>query len=60
MELIKGKLYRFKNSSTTNPEPLRYIGQNWSGNGFWHQFTKDGKVWCELQDSDLRLIELVE
>lgn len=54
-----GKMYRFKYTAEATPEPIEYIGKNWSGNGFWHQFTKDGKIWCELQDSDLELIELV-
>ena len=42
------------------PERLVYIGRNWSGNGYWHQFEKvdkPGKVWCEVLDSDLRMIE---
>jgi hypothetical protein len=51
--------YRFKGT----PEHLVYIGRNWSGNGFWHQFElaeKRGVVWCEILDSDLNLIEEVE
>ena len=41
-------------------ERLVYIGLNWSGNGFWHQFEKvyiPGVVWCEVLDSDLHGIE---
>lgn len=44
-------------------ERLLYIGRNWSGNGYWHQFEKEsepGIVWSELQDSDLKLLELIE
>jgi len=40
MKLVKGKKYRFKYQD----EELIYIGYNFSGNGFWHQFTKKGKV----------------
>lgn len=41
-------------------ERLVYLGKNWSGNGYWHQFEKvdeTGKVWCEVLDSDLHMIE---
>ena len=41
-------------------ERLVYIGKNWSGNGYWHQFEKvdePGKVWCEVLDADLSMIE---
>ena len=52
---IGGK-YNWKNQ----PERLIYLGRNWSGNGYWHQFEKvgePGKVWCEVLDSDLHMIE---
>jgi hypothetical protein len=52
---IGGK-YNFKNQ----PERLKYIGSNWSGNGYWHQFEKvdePGIVWSEMQDSELGMIE---
>lgn len=42
------------------PERLIYLGKNWSGNGYWHQFalvSDPDKVWCELLDSDLGSIE---
>jgi|GEM_PF-2376702 len=51
-----GGLYRFKDT----PETLVYIGRNWSGNGYWHQFelaAQRGNVWAELQSHDLHLIE---
>lgn len=41
-------------------ERLVYIGKNWSGNGYWHQFEKVdelGTVWCEVLDVDLHMIE---
>lgn len=62
MELIKGNKYRFKHTAEENPEPIIYLGFNWSGNGYWHQFAKEGasKVWSELLDSDLHLIESFE
>ena len=37
-----------------------YLGNNWSSNGYWHQFalvdTPD-VVWCECLNSDLDNIE---
>ena len=45
--MVIGKTYKFKCS----PELLIYIGKNFSGNGYWHQFEKAdnrGVVWCEL------------
>jgi len=56
--LIVGKKYKWKHS----PEILFYLGNNWSGNGYWHQFSKvesPEKVWCEVLDSELELIEQV-
>lgn len=52
----KAGRYNWKNQ----PERLVYIGRNWSGNGYWHQFEKVGEpgiVWCEVLDSDLHMIE---
>lgn len=51
-----GGRYNWKNQ----PERLVYMGHNWSGNGFWHQFAKvdePGKVWCEVLTSDLHMLE---
>jgi hypothetical protein len=45
---------------TNQSERLVYIGRNWSGNGYWHQFEKvdaPGVVWCEILDSNLHMIE---
>ncbi len=55
MCMVIGGKYNFKNQL----ERLSYIGKNWSGNGYWHQFEKVGEqgVWCELLDSDLHMIE---
>jgi len=43
---------------------LTYIGYNFSGNGYWHQFEKTElyesrlrAVWCEVLDDDLHLLE---
>jgi hypothetical protein len=40
---------------------LTYLGRNWSGNGYWHQFAlvddAERKVWCEIRDADLSMIE---
>ncbi len=51
-----GNKYNWKHS----PEKLVYLGNNWSGNGYWHQFAKvetPELVWCEVLDADLRMIE---
>ena len=51
-----GGRYNWKNQS----ERLIYLGNNWSGNGYWHQFKKvdaPEAVWCECLDSDLGGIE---
>lgn len=61
-QLIKlqvGEKYNFKNQ----PERLVYLGDNFSGNGYWHQFAKTEEpevVWSEMQDSDLHMIELTQ
>lgn len=42
------------------PERLVYLGKNWSGNGYWHQFEKvdaPGVVWCEVQTAELSHFE---
>ena len=42
------------------PDRLVYLGRNWSGNGWWHQFRKIGdprRVWCEVTDADLHMLE---
>ena len=51
--------YNFKHQS----ERLIYLGYNYSGNGYRHQFAKVGScdVWAELLDSELYMIvETVE
>lgn len=56
MTLTKGGKYNFTNQA----ERLIYLGYNWSGNGFWHQFSKVEEpevVWAELKDRDLYMIE---
>jgi hypothetical protein len=55
--LIIGGFYNGKGQ----PERLVYMGNNWSSNGYWHQFAlvEDPEtVWCELLDSDLKMIEV--
>jgi hypothetical protein len=52
----RGGRYNWKGQ----PERLIYLGRNWSGNGFWHQFKKIGdprEVWCEVLDADLHMLE---
>ena len=52
-----GGRYNWKNQS----DRLIYLGRNTgSGSGFWHEFKKIGdprEVWCEVQDSDLHMLE---
>ena len=51
-----GERYNWKNQH----ERLVYLGNNWSGNGYWHQFAlveSPEKVWCEVRDSDLHMLE---
>ena len=51
-----GGRYNWRNQ----PERLIYLGNNWSGNGFWHQFAlveEPENVWCEVLDSDLESFE---
>ena len=58
-EMILHEEYNF----TNQPERLKYLGNNHSGNGYWHQFEKisnPGVVWSELQTSDLWMIELTK
>ena len=54
--LVIGNKYNFKNQS----ERLVYLGNNWSGNGCWHQFAKTESpdiVWAEMLEQDLHMIE---
>lgn len=41
------------------PERLVYLGYNWSGNGYWHQFSlvsDPSVVWSEVTDYELEYI----
>lgn len=54
--MIEGGRYNFKHQK----ERLIYLGYNWSGNGYWHQFAKviePEKVWAEVIDRDLSMME---
>ena len=54
--LIKGEKYNWIHQK----ERLIYLGLNFSGNGFWHQFAKvetPSEVWSECQPTDLLNIE---
>lgn len=56
MTLKKGGYYNWKNQ----PERLVYLGKNWSGNGYWHQFAKVDAphvVWCEVLDDEAHMLE---
>ena len=51
-QMAVGGRYNWKGQS----ERLVYLGRNWSGNGYWHQFAKTDQpsaIWCEVLDSDL-------
>ncbi len=51
-----GNKYNWKHQS----ERLIYLGHNFSGNGYWHQFAKvelPEVVWCEVLETDLRMLE---
>ena len=55
MELKIGGKYNFRGQATR----LVYLGRNWIGNGFWHQFARVERpdlVWSEILDSDLHMI----
>lgn len=54
--MVKGGRYNW----CGQPDRMIYLGKNWSGNGYWHQFKKIGdprEVWCEVLDGDLQMIE---
>lgn len=56
--LKKNDLCKWKHST----EKLIYLGKNFSGNGYWHQFAKvetPDVVWCEVVDGDLYLLEKI-
>lgn len=56
-QMKKNDLYNWKHDPITQ---LVYLGHNWSGNGYWHQFAKVNKpdvVWCEVLTSDLHMLE---
>jgi hypothetical protein len=59
MDMIVGNKYKWK----CGPEILTYLGYNWSGNGYWHQFAlveKPDEVWCEVLGCDLHMLEEVK
>ena len=56
--MVKGGRYNWKYGDTD--KELIYIGHNWSGNGYWHQFVlvdKPMTVWCEVQSHELHMLE---
>lgn len=57
--MIIGGKYNWKQQL----ERLVYLGRNWSGNGYWHQFAlveSPTEVWCEVTDADLNMLEKTE
>ena len=56
MEMKLGGKYNWKGQK----ERLIYLGENFSGNGYWHQFAKvetPKEVWCEALKSEMSMIE---
>ena len=56
MNMVIGGRYNWKGQ----PERLIYLGDNLSGNGYWHQFAlveTPAKVWCEVKGPDLESFE---
>lgn len=56
LEMVRGGFYNWKNQF----ERLVYLGYNFSGNGYWHQFalrSKPDVVWCEVLPADLSMLE---
>ena len=54
MKLVIGNKYKWKYEN----DILIYVGQS----GSWSQFALEstGKLWCEVLDSDLRMMEEVQ
>lgn len=56
MNFVIGGRYNWKGQL----ERLVYLGYNFSGNGYWHQFAlvdNPTKVWCEVQGYELDSFE---
>ena len=56
MQMKIGGHYNWRNQQ----DRMIYIGRNWSGDGYWHQFElvgAPGTVWCEILCHDLDMIE---
>ena len=54
-EIVIGGRYNWEHQK----ERLVYLGENLSGNGYWHQFANiklGSEVWCEVLDSELKMI----
>ena len=55
-DMVVGNNYNFQYQK----DHLIYLGNNWSGNGYWHQFAKVDEptiVWAEALGSELHLLE---
>ncbi len=59
-KLVIGEKYNW----VTQQERLVYLGYNYSGNGYWHQFAlvdSPTLVWCECLNSDLKdIVKTIE
>lgn len=59
IELKVGGKYNWINQ----PERLIYLGYNFSGNGYWHQFAlveNPTKVWCGVMTIELKFFEVTD
>ncbi len=55
-DLVIGGKYNWINQE----ERLVYLGFNFSGNGYWHQFAlvqEPDVVWCEVAENELQFLE---
>ena len=56
MKLVIGNFYNW----IGQPERLIYLGDNFSGDGYWHQFAKietPTEIWCEVKGYQLDQFE---
>lgn len=52
MQLIVGNKYKWK----YEPQILQYVGKKCG----WYQFSLNGSLWCEVLESELKLMEEVK
>ena len=58
--IVVGNTYNWQHDKSN---VLIYMGKNYSGNGYWHQFAQVKKpdiIWCEVLDMDIPMFEIAE